>query len=188
LQVPQDAFLIGWVGRLSREKGPDTFVGALERLGDLGLHASFIGDGPLREEVERGARANHGVKIRSHGAIPSASRFFTAFDLFVLSSRTEGTPIALFEAMEASVPIIATSVGGVPDVLSADEAILVPPEDEEALASAIRWMRTDPEAARQRVGRARERLLRDFALGPWLDRYELFYSSVLRTHPAPRLN
>ncbi|MEX1256039.1 MAG: glycosyltransferase family 4 protein [Gemmatimonadota bacterium] len=185
LGVPPEAFLIGWVGRLSREKGPDVLLGALERIADAQLSASFIGDGPLREVGEGIASRKADATIRFHGAIPSAGRLFTAFDLFVLSSRTEGTPIALFEAMEASVPIVATAVGGVPDVVR-KEALLVSSDDPEGLAAAIQTVRNEPEAAKVRAARARRRLDLDFAPGPWLDRYEALYSSLLRTHPAPR--
>jgi len=186
LKVSAESFLVGWVGRLSREKGPDILLDALADMRDPGVEVAFVGDGPLRKEVEDGAKLNRGIKIRCHGMIPDAGRLFSAFDLFVLSSRTEGTPIALFEAMEASIPIVASAVGGVPDVVSTDEAMLVPPEDPKALGSAIRLVRSDAAAAAERARRARLRLLRDFAVSPWLDRYDALYSSVLNDHPSPR--
>src|SRR5207244_2094763 len=82
-----------------------------------------------------------------HGTLHDAARLFPAFDVFVLSSRTEGTPIVLFEAMASEVPVVATRVGGVPDILSAAEAALVPPNDPVALAAELRAVYRDPEPA-----------------------------------------
>jgi len=113
-----------------------------------------------------------------------AARLFPAFDIFVLSSRTEGTPIVLFEAMASDVPVVATLVGGVPDILSAAEAALVPPNDPVALAAELRAVYRDPAPARARARRAQVRLERDFSLGPWLARYERIYEQVSRGAPA----
>ena len=110
---------------------------------------------------------------------------FAAFDVFVLSSRTEGTPIALFEAMAAGVPIVATRVGGVPDVVSPLEAALVPAEDPVALAAEIRAIYRDPATGQRRARAARARLERDFSVAPWLDRYEAIYRLVSAGVPAP---
>jgi glycosyltransferase involved in cell wall biosynthesis len=176
LGVPDDEFLVGWVGRVSREKGADVLLRAIPHLGELSFSVSMIGSGPdeafLRERLRR---HDWGRKVRWHGAIPHAARFFPAFDVFVLSSRTEGTPIVLFEAMDSIVPIISTAVGGVPDVLGHDEAILVPPDDPLSLASAIRSVYRCRGAARARAHAAKERLDRDFDPGPWLAGYEALY-------------
>jgi glycosyltransferase involved in cell wall biosynthesis len=187
LGIPQAAFHVGWVGRLSHEKGADVLVEALRQdaLGDLAglpeIAVSVIGDGPQRAELERAGLEHPGVeKVRFHGAVPDAGKLFRAFDLLVLSSRSEGTPIVLFEAMSAGIPIVATTVGGVPDVLGKDDAILVPPEDPVALAKAIRSVMGDPAGARARALHALERVEKDFSPGPWLDRHEALYGSLLR--------
>jgi len=179
LGVADDTLHVGWVGRLSAEKGPDVLVEALARLKDLRFTASFLGDGPEQGRLRaRGAEVGVSDRLRWHGATDDASRLFPGFDVFVLSSRTEGTPIVLFEAMAAGVPIVATRVGGVGDVVTAAEALLVAPEDPAALAAAIRAVATDRGAAAGRAQSARARLDAQYAPGPWLARYEAIYTRV----------
>lgn len=184
LGVPADVFHLGWVGRLGHEKGADVLLDALALLDDLPVVASVVGAG--REESALRARAESlGVagRVRWHGLVAEAGPLFSAFDTFVLSSRTEGTPIALFEAMEARVPVIAAAVGGVPDVVSPAEALLVPAEDPARLAAAVRAVHRDPAAARERARAAEARLRSAFGADPWLDRYEEIYRQV-RRHTA----
>ncbi len=172
--------LLGWVGRLSREKGVDVLVEALGLLGDLPWEAAIIGEGAQRDAL--GARVRElGLEGRVHwlGLVPEAGRVMAAFDAFVLSSRTEGTPVALLEAMAAAVPTVATAVGGVPDVVSGREAWLVPPEAPSRLAGALRELLASPAAAEKRGRAARERLLQERGAGPWLDRHEALYRSLL---------
>lgn len=181
LGITPDGFRVAWVGRVSAEKGPDVLVEALPHLGDVPLTVSFLGAGPLRQALETRAAALHvAARIRWHGLVPGAARLLRAFGALVLTSRTEGTPLALFEAMAAEVPIIAAGVGGVPDVVSAQEALLVPPEDSHAVATALREVLQNPAAARRRAGAARERLEREFGLAAWLGRYEAVYQAVRR--------
>ena len=113
LGIGEGELVAGWVGRLSPEKGADVLLYALPTL--PALHVSFLGDG-ADEAFLRGRAARLGVadRVRWHGAVPGAAALYAAFDVFVLSSRTEGTPIALFEAIAAGVPVVATRVGGVP--------------------------------------------------------------------------
>lgn len=182
LGVPEGAFHVGWVGRLSREKGADVLIEAVAHLTDLPVVVSVVGGG--REEAALRARADalgSGDRIRWHGVLPEAGPLFSAFDAFVLSSRTEGTPIALFEAMEAGAPVVAAAVGGVPGVVSPAEALLVPPESPERLADAVRAVLADPDAARARATAASARLRSEFGLAPWLERYEALYRQVQRT-------
>jgi len=180
LGAPPDRFLIGWVGRLIPVKAADVFLRALAELGDGPWAASVIGDGNERCRLERlAAGLGLSSRVAFHGRVDDAAGLFPAFDAFVLSSRTEGTPIVLFEAMAAGVPVIATAVGGVPDVVSGAEALLVPAQDPAALAQAIRTASLDPGAAHARVTAARARL-RDFTLGRWVARYDAVYQGVVR--------
>ncbi len=180
LGLDPDTKVIGWIGRLSREKGADLLLAALPRVGDSALKVSFVGDGAERAALTAEASAlGVASRVRWHGVIQDAGLFYSAFDCFVLSSRTEGTPIALLEAMAAGIPIVAASVGGVPDVVSGAEAVLVPAENPPALAQAIDAVFGDPRAAAGRVERARERLARQFAPGPWIDRHLDIYRGIL---------
>jgi len=117
-------------------------------------------------------------QVSFHGTVLNAGRMLKAFDVLVLSSRTEGTPMILFEAMEAEVPVVTTRVGGVPDVVTEQEAILVPSEDVGALALGIRRVLDNPTDASQRAQRAGRRLRQNFSAELWLDAYEDLYRSV----------
>ncbi len=176
--------IIGWVGRLSPEKGADVLLAAMDALGDTDVGCSYVGDGPERtplegqveEMVRSGGLGND--QVRFHGSVPEAGRLLQAFDVVVLSSRTEGTPMILFEAMDAGVPVVTTRVGGVPDVVTEREAILVPSENPEELAGAIRKVLDDPAVAHGMAERAQRRLRREFTQEAWLDAYEEVYRSV----------
>lgn len=180
LRIPLDAVTVGWIGRLSPEKGPDVAVEAIARMTcPATLHV--IGDGAERDTLDsRIASLGIGTRVRFHGALPNAGQLVRAFDVLLLSSRTEGTPMVLLEAMTAGVPIVATAVGGVPDVLPDGAALLAPNEDTSALAAALDATLTDRAASAARAVRAGEVLDERFGLDPWLDRHDALYASVVR--------
>lgn len=174
-----DTPVIGWVGRLIPVKGADVFLRALAACPDERWTASVIGDGPERGPLERLANElGIGNRVRFHGAMPDAARYQSAFDLFVLSSHSEGIPMVVFEAATAGTPIVASAVGGIPDVLSDREAHLVPAGDADALAGAIRASLNDLEGARERAVRARERIGVEFSEEVWMNRYEELYREL----------
>jgi glycosyltransferase involved in cell wall biosynthesis len=174
--------VIGWVGRLTAEKGPDLFLEALALLPDRRWRASIIGDGRERTALEaRARRLGIADRLHWHGIVPEAAGLYPAFDAWVLSSRTEGTPIALFEAMAARVPAVVTAVGGVPAVVSGAEAILVPSERPELLAEAIGRVLADAASATSRVEAAYRRLVEEFATPGWLAAHVALYESVRST-------
>src|SRR5207247_9756428 len=114
-----------------------------------------------------------GERGRWDGGVAGARRLYPAFDVVVLSSRTEGTPVVLFEAMAADVPIVATRVGGVPDVVvSGTEAVLVAPGEPRALAAGIWAVDCDAAAAARRASAARVRPGREVDVDRWRARYE----------------
>jgi glycosyltransferase involved in cell wall biosynthesis len=143
--------------------------------------ASFVGDGNQRESLIARSMRTAPERVHWHGLVLDASRLLAAFDVFVLSSRTEGTPMVLFEAMSAGIPIVATRVGGVPDVLRGEDALLVDPEDPQSLAAAIRETMRNPAAAMRRAVSARGRLDAQYSVSPWVERHTSIYRQALRT-------
>jgi glycosyltransferase involved in cell wall biosynthesis len=168
---------------LSREKGCDVFLQAMAAVRDLPITACIIGEGRERSALERTSR-EIGVSDRVHwaGAVGGAFEVFPAFDALALSSRTEGTPIVLFEAMNAEVPIIATSVGGVPDVLSPSEAWLTPPERPDLFADALRSLQENPAIGTSRARAARQKLGDAYTVAPWIEAYDRVYRHVIDAH------
>jgi len=179
LGIDPDAPVVGWVGRLIRVKGGDVFLEALARLPEPRPLAVMIGYGPEADRLREQASAlDLGGSLLILDEIRDAARYFAAFDTYVLSSRSEGLPIVILEAMAAGTPIVATRVGGITDALSEREGWLVDPEDPRALASAVTESLTDREEALRRAGRATRRLESDFALDAWLERHERMYAAV----------
>jgi glycosyltransferase involved in cell wall biosynthesis len=178
-------FVAGWVGRLSHEKAPDVWLEAFARLRDPELGTCYVGDGPLRPDLELRAREpDLAGRVRFAGEMADAARLLPAFDALVLSSRTEGTPMVLLEALDAGVPVIATAVGGVPDLLSDTEGWLVPAEDPVALAAALESVRARPDEARARAESARSRIARDPAYPLWIDAHRNLYRAIARNDSA----
>jgi glycosyltransferase involved in cell wall biosynthesis len=178
LALPPDAFVVGWVGRLSWEKGADVALAALAEL--PGAVLCVVGDGRERAALEAQARAlGIADRVRWAGIVHDAAAHMRAFDAYLLSSRTEGTPMALLEAMAAGVPVVATRVGGVPDVIADGESgLLVAPEAPTALAEALLAVRTAPHAAARRAADARATLDREFDPAAWGDRHDAVYAAA----------
>lgn len=142
-------------GRLSREKGHDTLIDACAALAPAlrdELLLLIAGDGPERSRLERQAR-RRGVRVRFDGHRPNLSPYYAAADIFALPSRSEGSPNALLEAMAAGKPIVAAAVGGVPEIVDARTAMLVPAGAPAALAAAITRLLAFPDLA-VRLGKA----------------------------------
>lgn len=176
---PSGVPLIGFVGRLIPVKNPGLLVESLARIADLPWEAVVVGDGPERAGLEEAAReAGVAPRIRFAGAAARAADLQPAFDLFVLSSRSEGTPMVLFEAMAAGVPVVATSVGGVPDLVGTDRGWLTPPGDPGAMADVLRAALTDRQEAEARAGRARAQLSGEYSTERWLERHDEVYARV----------
>jgi glycosyltransferase involved in cell wall biosynthesis len=143
------------IGRLSSEKAHIDLLHAFHHLqnNDSKLNAKLliVGDGPERERLEAAARSP-GMAERVHfaGQISDVKPYYAAADLLVLPSHSEGSPYVLLEAMAAGLPIVATAVGGVPEMVKDEEsALLVPPRDPQKMAAAIARVLKDAELARR---------------------------------------
>ena len=166
--IAEDRPLVGFVGRLSPEKGPEVFLRAVLLLHGLlpGAHFVIVGDGPLREElqrfVERFALAERTHFAGTRGDMPAVYR---ELDAVVSSSHSEAMPLALMEAMASGVPVVATRVGGVPDLVDQGRTgWLVGPRDFEGLADRVAHTLRTP-GQRERMGAAaRERAVSRFEL------------------------
>jgi glycosyltransferase involved in cell wall biosynthesis len=155
--IPAEAVVVTTVGRLTAIKQHSLFLDMAARL--HGRSTSFVflivGDGELRGELETAARdAGLAACVRFVGWRGDLERVYGATDVFVLTSRNEGTPVALIEAMASGVAPVSTDVGGVRDVITSPEVgRLVPFGDAEGLADAVRRLAEAP-AIREAVGRA----------------------------------
>ena len=182
--------LVGVVGRLSSEKGVDVFLDALAALARRGVavDAVLAGDGPERAALER-QRDALGLADRVHflGPVRDVASLYPQLDLVVLPSRSEGLPNVLLEALRADVPVVATRVGAVPEVL--DDAPLagltVPPTDAAALAGAI--VRALPLGADPAARAARAVVAGRFSLERRVQAHLALYDAVdPRPAMAPR--
>jgi glycosyltransferase involved in cell wall biosynthesis len=135
----------------------------------------IVGDGDERAELERSIPREIAGFVTLAGARRDVPSLLASFDLFALSSRTEGLPLAVPEAMACSLPVVATAVGGLPSVVPATCGILVRPRDEAALAHAIASL-TQDRTLRLAMGEAsRAHALDNFSIERMADAYERIY-------------
>ncbi len=179
------------VGRLHHEKGTDVLLRALSQMsrgGDIRWKAIVVGAGAERAALMTLA-ADLGLAGRLFfaGERRRVGPWLEAADLFVLPSREEGLPVAPLEAMARSLAIVATRVGGTPEVVEHGRTgLLVPPEDPAALAGALRRMALDPAARRSFGRRGRDRVQSEFSLERMAERILDLYCEVLGTSGSAR--
>jgi len=158
---------IGTVGRLVREKNYPLLLRAVATMDNTDL--VLVGDGPLRDELERRA----GPRVQFLGQRTDVAKLLAGFDVFVLSSSTEGMSIALLEAMAAGCPIVVTAVGGNAELIQHEiTGLVVPPDDEAALRAAIERLLTDRSLAARLGTAAREIAQQRYSVKVMTQRYE----------------
>jgi len=180
LGLPLEAWVIGAVGRFAPEKDFPLLVRAAAPLLGAGARLVIVGDGAEMAAV-RGAVDAHGVQpfVALPGPRQDVPLLMAGFDLFVLSSRMEGMPLVVLEAMAAGLPVTATAVGGLPKLISDGETgFLVPPGDTEALRARLQALRADPEAARAVGARASARAREHHSRDRMVERYLALYARL----------
>lgn len=160
LHLPQDAVVIGTVGRLAPQKAPEHMLEAFRRLDRPDLFFVWIGGGPLSQKMEKlVARSGMQGRFRLAGERRDVAELLPGLDVFAMSSLYEGLPCSIAEAMVAGVPVVATAVNAVPElVVPGRTGILVPPAAPAVLARAMGHLVNSPGERQRMVPPARERV------------------------------
>lgn len=182
--IPENAPLIGTVANFAFEKGYPYLLDAVQTLltQDPSLWFLLVGSGPFENEIKKKARQipNH-RQIIFAGHRSNIPRLLASLDVFLLASVMEGFPNVLLEAMAMAKPVIATGVGGIPELIeSGKNGILVPPKNGEALAQAVLSLLKDRKKAEAMGSAAEELIRRSFTLDRMIDQYENLYLSLLQ--------
>ncbi|OGG59596.1 hypothetical protein A2765_03255 [Candidatus Kaiserbacteria bacterium RIFCSPHIGHO2_01_FULL_56_24] len=173
-----DTFWIGSVGELHQNKNYASMIDAMTHI-DSETHLVIIGDGEMREVLAARAREK-GVSERVHllGYVPDAAKYLRAFDAFVLPSTKEGLPYVLLEAGYAYVPVVATDIPGMRDVILDNfTGLLVPPDDPHALATALGHVLRDATLSRSLSDELLKRIQKTFPLDRMLEKTVASYTA-----------
>lgn len=159
LGLPADATVVGAVGRLTYQKAPEDFLAMMGHLDRPGVVGVWIGGGELAERISRLARERSAAHVVLAGERRDVPEILPAFDIFALPSRYEGLPTAVVEAMVCGIPVVATAVNAVADVVVPGETgLLVPPRRPDLMADAVRYLIDRPGVAARMAATARARL------------------------------
>jgi glycosyltransferase involved in cell wall biosynthesis len=172
LGLPADAVVVGAVARLTYQKSPEDFVAALRLLAPAvpGVAGVWIGDGDLAPEIRRLAACPGTPPLVLAGDRADVPGLLPAFDVFALPSRYEGLPTVIVEAMACGIPVVATAVNAVGDVVVPGETgLLVPPRRPDLLAGAVGYLLDSPADAGRMALAARARLGGRFGLAALRD-------------------
>ncbi len=188
LGISPDRFVVGWIGRMTAVKRADHVLLAFRQLRESGVDACLclVGDGPDRPAIERRA---HELGIMRDtlflGFQQDVAPFYAAFDALLLPSASEGTPVSAIEALAAGRPVVATRVGGVPDVVrDGEDGLLAEPGAIDELSERLVRLARDP-SLRERMGAAgRERVGRRYGVERLVDEMDLLYRSLLEASPS----
>ena len=175
LGIPGDAFVVGTVGRVEAVKNHKLLVAAMAKIAATNVHTMIVGGGSLLDEVRASIPSEAAPFIHLTGPRRDIPDVLTAFDVFTLTSTTEGLPLAIPEAMATELPVVATSVGSLPTIVPKDTGILVPSGDEAALTAAYKRLQENPRARREMARAARAFAQSRFSVVKMVDAYEKIY-------------
>ena len=187
--IPAERFVVGWMGRMTGVKRTDDVLLAFKRLLESGTDACLclVGDGPDREPTEQLA---HDIGIVERclflGYQDDVAPFYAAFDALVLPSANEGTPVSAIEALAGGRPVVATRVGGVPDVVrDSVDGFLVERGDIDGLADRLGRLAGDPELARRMGEAGRKRMRERYSVERLVDDVDALYRKLLAEKGLP---
>lgn len=183
--------IIGIVATLRSWKGHLHLLAAFAQLAkqDEQLRLLIVGDGPMQDVLEaKVAQLGIAAKVQFTGRQESVVTWLQAMDVFCLPSyANEGVPQALLQAMLVTLPVVSTSIGGIPEALQDGvTGLMVPPKDDEALLNALQWLLSHPSEAQQMGRAARDKVVAKFALTQMLTRMESIFSEVITRNTKPR--
>jgi glycosyltransferase involved in cell wall biosynthesis len=187
IDVADDEALFAFVGRIVPIKRLDLLLRAFTRAhaGGAAAHLAIVGDGETRGEFERLAEdLGVGSAVSFLGYRRDLPTIAAAADVAVLSSDNEGTPVWLIESGAAGRPAVATDVGGTSEVVTPETGIVVPPDDEAALAESISRLTASPDLRLRMGARAREHVLRHYSVERLLSDIDALYTELLGRAPA----
>lgn len=183
LELAPSGLLVGAVGRLSDAKGFDHLLAACARARAEGCDLELVlaGDGPLRQDLTaRASQLDISDRVHFLGRRNGLERIYPAFDLFVLSSLQEGSPNVVLEALASGVAVVATRVGGVPELLEDGRSgLLVPPADPDSLAEALVRLARNGELRQRLADAGRQHVERHLTLGRMVAQHEQLYERLL---------
>ena len=183
LKIPAGAGVVTTVGRLTAIKQHHLFLEAAQRIGEMHPEAIFlvVGDGELRSGLEAAAAAlGLADRVRFLGWRRDLATIYGASDVFLLTSRNEGTPVALIESLAAGVPGVSTDVGGIRDVIDSDQVgLLAPFGDAALLAEHVNALLADPDRRRRMGDRGRRSVAARYAIDRLVDDVERLYLELL---------
>ncbi len=180
--------VVGVAGRLHRDKGVDVLLDAMVRV--LYRHPQVqtvvVGDGPQREHLQRKARSlGLDDRVSFLGCIPGARNLIPSFDVLVVPSRTEGSPLVVLEAMAAGIPVVASCVGGIPDqIRHGVTGLLVAPDNPGELGKAIEQLLCEPATRNSLAAEGRRQVAERFPYRVLLDGIERVYAEALARRSA----
>jgi glycosyltransferase involved in cell wall biosynthesis len=177
--IPSNAKLIGFVGRLEPVKGCIQFIRIVPEVIRNIPDSYFVvvGDGPERVALESLAKTlNVENRVYFCGFRDDPMNVFQSLDLYVIPSFNEGVPLAMLEAMSNEVPVVATSVGGIPEVIKDRvNGILVPTNNPKALAESILESFNNPNETVKRVIEAKKTIMNEYDVEKWIEKIQNFY-------------
>jgi len=180
--IDRDAFVFTCVGRLEPPKNPSLLLEAFRELNDPRAHLVLSGEGSLREQLKAYAQVHQlGNRVHLIGRQNNVPSVLAASDVFVLSSNWEGNPLAVMEAMAAGLPVVATQVGGVPELVeSGKQGFLVPAGDRLRFAGAMKMLLEDQEMRRTMGRAAQSRAMREFRVERMVENYANLYREMVQ--------